>query len=150
MRIAYLGDLINHGKSLQTPGTSLVILLSLLEDVDSIDVICPEENGNVEKFELPQKIKLYRFYRYDDSVSILRLLKIRWDNYDTVIFNMLPTGFGNRTLPNALALIVPITLRIIFRQSNIKVIYHNSIFTNDVRKLGYNSVFNRIRHFFWE
>ena len=148
MRIAYVGDFINHGKSLQTIGTSVVILLSLLGEVDSIDVFCPEENEKIEKFELPQKVKLHEFYKYDDSLSILRLLKIHWDNYDAVIFNMLPTGFGNRTLPNALALIVPIALGIVFRQSNIKVIYHNSIFTNDIRVLGYNSAFNRIRSFF--
>jgi len=148
VRIAYVGDFINHGKSLQTTGTPVVILLSLLGEVDSIDVFCPEENEKVEKFELPKKVKLHEFYRYEHSLSILRLLKIHWDNYDAVIFNMLPTGFGNRTLPNALALIVPIALGIVFRQSNLKVIYHNSIFTNDIRRLGYNSTFNRIRSFF--
>lgn len=148
MRIAYVGDFINHGKSLQTIGTSFVILLSLLEEVELIDVFCPEENEKVENFELPQKVKLHEFYRYDNSVSILRLLKIRWDNYDAVIFNMLPTGFGNRTLPNAFALIVPIALRIINRQSHVKVIYHNSIFTNDIRTLGYDSALDKIRSFF--
>ena len=148
MRIAYVGDFINHGKSLQTTGTPVVILLSLLEEVKLIDVFCPEVNEKVENFELPQKVKLHEFYRYDDSVSILRLLKIRWDNYDAVIFNMLPTGFGNRTLPNAFALIVPIALRIINRQSHLKVIYHNSIFTNDIRTLGYDSALDKIRSFF--
>ncbi len=148
MRIAYVGDFINHGKSLQTTGTPVVILLSLLKETEFIDVFCPEENEKVENFELPKKVRLREYYRYDDSVSILRLLKIHWENYDTVIFNMLPTGFGNRTLPNAFALIVPILLRIIFRQGNIKVIYHNSIFTNDIRTLGYSSVFDRIRSFF--
>ena len=148
MRIAYVGDFINHGKSLQTFGTSVVVLLSLLENVECIDIFCPEKNENVENFKLPQNVRLYESYRYDDSISILRLLKIHWDNYDEVIFNMLPTGFGNGTLPNAFALIVPITLGIIFRQSNIKVIYHNSIFTNDIRTLGYNSAFDKIRSFF--
>ena len=148
MRLAYVGDFINHGKSLQTPGTSFVILLSLLEGVDSIDVFCPEENEKVEKIELPQKVKLYEFYKYEDSISILRLLSIHWNNYDVVIFNILPTGFGNLTLPNAFALIIPITLRIIFRQSNIRVIYHNSVFTNDIQTLGYDSAFDRIRSFF--
>ena len=148
MRIAYIGDFINHGKSLQTTGTPVVILLSILKEVQSIDVFCPEGNEEVENFELPQKVKLYESYRYDDSISILRLLKIHWYNYDAVIFNVLPTGFGRRTLPNAIALVVPITLRIIFRQSNIKVIYHNSVFTNDIRTLGYNSVFDTIRSFF--
>ena len=148
MRVAYIGDFINHGKSLQTIGTSVVILLSLLENVESIDVFCPNENEKVEKFELPQKVKLHEFYSYDDSISIVRLLKIHWNKYDKVIFNMLPTGSGNGTLPNAFALIVPITLGIIFRQRNIEVIYHNSIFTNDIRTLGYNSAFDRIRSFF--
>ena len=147
VRIAYVGDFINHGKSLQTNGTAFVISLSALKEVDSVDVFCPEENENVEDFELPKKVKLYESYRYDDSISILRLLKIRRYNYDTVIFNMLPTGFGNRTLSNAIALIIPITLKIIFRQGNIKLLYHNSIFTNDIRKLGYNSLFDKIRSF---
>lgn len=148
MKIAYIGDFINHGKSLQTIGTSVVILLSLMEEVESIDVFCPNQNEKVEKFELPQKVKLQEFYIYDDSISILRFLKIHWYKYDVVIFNMLPTGFGNRTLANMFGLIVPITLGIIFKQSNIKVIYHNSIFTNDIRTLGYNSSFDVIRSFF--
>ena len=148
MRIAYVGDLINHGKSLKTSGTSVVILLSLLEEVDLIDVFCPKGNEEVENFELPQKVKLFESYRYDDSISILRLLKIHCYDYDAVIFNMLPTGFGDGTLPNAFALIVLTALGIFFRQSNIKVIYHNSTFTNDVRTLGYNSAFDRIRSFF--
>ena len=150
MRIAYVGDFINHGNSLQTIGTSVVILLSLLEEVELIDVFCPGENEKVENFELPYKVKLHEFYRYDDSVSILHLLKIRKYNYDVVIFNMLPTGYGKKTLPNAFALIVPITLGTIFRQSNVRVIYHNSIFTNDIRTLGYNSAFDRLRSFFLE
>ena len=148
MRIAYIGDFINHGKSLQTNGTSVVILLSLLKDVQAIDVFCPEANEEVENFELPQKVRLYESYRYDNSISILHLLKIPWYNYDAVIFNMLPTGFGSGTLPNAVALVVPIILRIIFRQRNIRVIYHNSVFTNDIRTLGYNTAFDSIRSFF--
>ena len=148
MKIAYVGDFINHGKSLQTTGTPLVILLSLLENVDSIDVFCPEENNKTEEFELPSKVMLQEFYRYDNSKSILRLLKIPWKNYDAVVFNMLPTGFGNGTMSNATALIVPILLRKFFRKKNIRVIYHNSVFTNDVKRLGYNSAFDNIRSFF--
>ncbi|WP_075056486.1 hypothetical protein [Thermogymnomonas acidicola] len=146
--MAYIGDFINHGKSLKTSGTSIIILLSLLEDVDSIDVFCPQVNEDIEEFEIPPKVKLQEFYTYDDSISILRLLKIKWKNYDTVIFNMLPTGFGNGTLANAIALFVPILLVKFFRRKNIKIIYHNSVFTNDVRKLGYNSTFDKIRSFF--
>ncbi|MCW6169352.1 MAG: glycosyltransferase [Thermoplasmatales archaeon] len=143
-----MGDFINHGKSLQTNGTSIVILLSLLENVDSIDVFCPEENDKTEEFELPSKVILREFYRYGNSKSILRLLKIPWKNYDVVIFNMLPTGFGNGTMANATALFVPILLVKLLKQKNIRVIHHNSIFTNDVRKLGYDTGFDKIRSFF--
>ena len=148
MKIAYVGDFINHGKSLQTTGTPIVILLSLLENVDSIDVFCPEENNKTEEFELPSKVILREFYRYDNSKSILRLLKIPWKNYDVVMFNMLPTGFGNGTMANATALFVPILLVKFLRQKNIRVIYHNSVFINDVKTLGYNSAFDKIRSFF--
>jgi glycosyltransferase involved in cell wall biosynthesis len=148
VKVAYVGDFINHGKSLQTIGTSIVILLSLLENVDSIDVFCPEENNKTEEFELPSKVMLQEFYRYDNSKSILRLLKVQWKNYDAVIFNMLPTGFGKGTMVNATALFIPILLVKLLRQKNIRVIYHNSVFTNDVRKLGYDTAFDKIRLFF--
>ncbi len=148
VKIAYVGDFINHGKSLQTTGTPMVILLSLLENVDSIDVFCPEENEMTEEFEIPSKVILHEFYRYDNSKSILRLLKVQWKNYDEVIFNMLPTGFGKGTMVNATALFIPILLVKLLRQKNIRVIYHNSVFTNDVRKLGYDTAFDKIRLFF--
>lgn len=147
MKIGYVGDFINHGKSLQVSGTSIIILLSLLENVDSIDVFCPEADFYAEEFELPSKVRLKEFYRYDDSRSIIRLLKIKWENYDIVIFNILPTGFGNGTIANAIALFVPLLLVKYLRQKNIKIIYHNSVFTNDIIKLGYNSDFDIIRSF---
>ena len=148
MKVAYVGDFVNHGKSLPTFGTSLVILLSCSKDVDSIDVFSPEKNGQIEDFDLPTKVKLFEFYKYDHPFSILKLLKVSWNSYDTVIFNMLPTGFGNSSTANAVGLMLPILLTRLFRQSNIEVIYHNSVFTNDVKKLGYNSPKDKIRSFF--
>ncbi len=148
MKIAYVGDFINHGKSLRASGTSIVILLSLLKNVESIDIFCPEVNLYTEEFELPPKVRIQEFYRYDNSMSLLQLLKIPWENYDIVLFNMLPTGFGKGTMVNATALFIPILLVKLLRQKNIRVIYHNSVFTNDVRKLGYDTVFDKIRSFF--
>lgn len=147
MKVAYIGDIINHGKSLQTIGTSLVIILSTLREVESIDVYCPVVNKNTEEFKLPQKVKLKELYRYDDALSILKLLKMPLKQYDRVIFNMLPTAFGNKSVSNAVALSIPIILQKIFRRNNVRVIYNNSVFTNDVRALGYNSTFNKIRAF---
>ena len=148
MKIAYIGDFINHGKSLVTAGTSIVILLSLLESVDSIDVYSSEENQKIEEFELPSKVRLFQVYKYDNFPSVLRLLSISWCNYDEVIFNLIPTGFGNASLSNAIGLFIPIVLVKLRRLRNIKVIYHNSVFTNNVRTLGYNSKFDKFRLFF--
>lgn len=148
MRVAYIGDFINHGRSLHTTGTPLVILLSSRETVDSIDVYCPRVNNKVENFKPPKNVRIIEFYKYDDSISLLRLLKISWNTYDTIIFNMLPTGFGDSSLANAVALMIPILLKKLFRQNNIKVIYHNSVFTNDVKKLGYGSKMDKVRSFF--
>lgn len=147
MKLAYVGDFINHGRSLHTTGTPLVIILTLLNNVDLIDVYCPKVNKEIEYFEIPLKVKLIEFYQYDNSLSILKLLRVNWHNYDLVIFNLLPTGFGTSSLANALALIVPILLVKVFRMSNIQIIYHNSVFTNDVRRLGYNSKLDKLRLF---
>ena len=148
MKVAYVGDFINHGKSLQTSGTPIVILLSMIDEVDSIDVYCPEQNKNVEDFILPHNVRLITSYEYDDSLSILRLLSLRKSNYDRIIFNLLPTGFGNKSVSNLFGLTIPLCLRILFGLKNIRLVYHNSVFTNDIRKLGYNSFFNKFRAFF--
>lgn len=148
MKVAYVGDFINHGKSLQTTGTPIVILMSLLEEVVSIDVFCPELNKKFEDFELPAKVRLFEFYRYDQPLSILKLLKVSWNSYDTVIFNMLPTGFGNSSTANVAGLMVPILLTKLLGHNNIRMVYHNSVFTNDVKTLGYNSPIDKVRTFF--
>ena len=148
MKIAYIGDFINHGTSLQTAGTSLVIISSRMENVDSIDVYCPEINGTTEEFQIPKKVNIINFYKYDHPISIMKLLHVRWNNYDLIIFNMLPTGFGKTSLSNVTALMIPLILTKLFRMHNIKIVYHNSVFTNDFKTLGYNSFYNRIRSYF--
>ena len=148
MKIAYVGDFINHGTSLQTPGTSLVILLSGMEDVSIIDVYCPEANKKTEEFKIPKNVNIISFYMYDNFISIARLLSIPWKSYDLVIFNMLPTGFGRGSLSNAMALVTPLLLTKLFKLNNIKIIYHNSVFTNDIKKLGYGSLYDSIRSYF--
>ena len=147
VKIAYVGDFLNHGKSLQTFGTSLVLLMSRFETVDSIDVFCPKADYTTEEFFPPSKLKINNAYRYDDAISLLGLLKIPWNVYDAVIFSMIPTGFGDSSLANATGLMLPILLSRFLKKKNIKVIYHNSALTNDVAKLGYNSMFDGIRTF---
>ena len=148
MKIAYVGDFINHGTSLQTSGTSLVILLSRMENVSSIDVYCPNENKVVEEFKIPEKVNIVSFYRYDHPFSIAKLLHVPWKSYDLIIFNMLPTGFGKSSVSNVTALLMPLILTKLLRMKNIHIIYHNSVFTNDVEMLGYTSVYDRFRAYF--
>lgn len=148
MKIAYVGDFINHGTSLQTSGTSLVILLSRIENVASVDVYCPEKYKIFEEFKTPENVRINGFYRYDNPISLIKLLGISWKSYDLVIFNILPTGFGKGSISNATALAIPLLLTKLLRINNIKIIYHNSVYTNDIKTLGYNSVYDRIRSYF--
>ncbi len=147
MKIAYIGDFINHGKTLAPTGTSLVLLLSEIPDVQVIDVYCPVLNVKTEPFIKPEKVQIIESYSYDDPFSIVKLLKVRNGYYDKVIFNILPTAFGNSNLSNLTGLLIPLILRILFKVRNIEIIYHNSVYTNDIAKLGYDSFYNRLRSF---
>jgi glycosyltransferase involved in cell wall biosynthesis len=148
VKIAYIGDFINHGKSLQTSGTPLIILLSLRSDVTSIDVYCPYLNDEIEEFEIPQKVRILSSYKYDDPVSIIKLIKIPWYNYDKVIFNLLPTGYGQSLLTNFIALNMPLILTKLLKIKNVEIIYHNSVFTNNIQLLGYDTGLDRVKSFF--
>lgn len=148
MKIAYVGDFINHGKSLQTAGTSLVLLFSSIKDVEFIDVYCPLLNEKIEPFEPPNNVRINEYYRYDDSLSILRLLKVKWKKYDLLIFNILPTSFGDSSISNVSGLLIPIIASKVEKVNIVRVIYHNSVYTNDFVRLGYDSFYDRVRVFF--
>ena len=145
MRIAYIGDFINHGKFLVPTGTSIVLLLSEIPDVEVIDVYCPTLNAKTEPFKKPEKITIIESYNYDKPLSIVKLLQLRKRYYDKIIFNIMPTAFGNSNLSNLAGLLIPLVLRTIFRKKNTEVIYHNSVYTNDISKLGYDSYYDKLR-----
>jgi glycosyltransferase involved in cell wall biosynthesis len=119
-----------------------------MENVSSINVYCPNENKLVEEFKIPEKVNIIGFYRYDHPFSIAKLFHVPWKSYDLIIFNMLPTGFGKSSLSNTTALLIPLILTKLLRMKNIQIIYHNSVFTNNVEMLGYNSVYDRFRAYF--
>ena len=145
MKIAYVGDFLNHGKSLATTGTPIVLLLSMVEEVESIDLYCPVENDRVESITLPSKVRVIETYRYDKASSLMKLLSIRHSSYDKIIFNLLPTAFGSSSITNAFGICIPNILVKLFRMNNVEVVYHNSAFTNDIRKLGYTSIYDGFR-----
>ena len=148
MKIAYIGDFINHGKSLKTHGTSLVILLSTLDSVESIDVFCPMLNKEVEEFTIPSGVTIMDNYHYGSSLEILKLIKVSWDKYDYVIFNILPTGFGDGSIINGLGLLMPKIISHLANDNSVEILFHNSAFTNDIKTLGYNSLKDKFRLFF--
>ncbi len=144
MHIAYVGNFHNFGTSAANTTTAMVYLMSELKEVESIDVFCGYPNTNIEETFVPDKVRIIPTFNSSDPLSTLNLYRIKWKKYDTVIFNILPTAFGKSSLLNMFGLLSPYILTK-FGNKNMRVVYHNSTFTNDVEKLGYNSPIDRIR-----
>lgn len=144
MKIAYVGDFHNHGQTVSTTGTPIVYLLAKSKRVESIDVFCPTENVVLEKTYIPSNVTVIPKYKKNKPLSVLNLYNVEWKKYDDVIFNLLPTVFGKSSIINLIGLTIPYVLTKLGHKS-IKLIYHNSTLTNDVKKLGYNSNFDKIR-----
>ena len=81
MNIAYVGDITNHGVSLPTFGTSMLILLSRLDDIHSIDVYCPFRTNNDIDFNYP-KITIHEKYTSKSTMSYVSLYSVDWGRYD--------------------------------------------------------------------
>ena len=126
MKVAYVGDILNYGKFLQTIGTSIIYLLSSLDCVDEVDVYCPFENNIVESVTFPKNVQIYPTYKYDNPISIMKVLRLRNKKYDRIIFNILPTGFGSMNLSNIIGLSLPIFMKRSADNRHIRIIYHNS------------------------
>ncbi|QRF75031.1 hypothetical protein Thermo_00524 [Thermoplasmatales archaeon] len=144
MRIAYVGNFHNFGNSVATAGTAIVYLMSELEEVDGIDVFCAVPNFKKEQTFVSDKVKIYPTFDPRKPLSTINLYGIKWKNYDKIIFNILPTAFGKSALLNMIGVLAPYILTK-FGHRNIRVVYHNSTFTNDVERLGYNSRTDRIK-----
>lgn len=144
MHIAYVGNFHNFGSSVASITTAMVYLMSELNEVESIDVFCAYPNNNIEETFVPSKVKIIPLFNSRNPLSTLNLYRIKWKKYDTVVFNILPTAFGKSSLLNMIGLLSPYILTKLGNR-NIRVVYHNSTFTNDIEKLGYNSPMDRIR-----
>ena len=144
MHIAYVGNFHNFGNSSASITTAMVYLMSELKEVESIDVFCAYPNTKMEETFVPDKVKIIPTYNSRNSLSTLNLYRVKWKKYDMVIFNILPTAFGKSSLLNMIGLLSPYILTKMGNR-NIRIVYHNSTFTNDVERLGYNSPMDRIR-----
>ncbi|MEM3754041.1 MAG: hypothetical protein QW778_05600 [Candidatus Micrarchaeaceae archaeon] len=142
--IAYVGNFLNHGNAHALYGTGLVYLISNLNDIMNVDVICPFKTNNDADLNL-KKITIMETYNYKKPVTMLRIIKMLYSSkYNLIIFNMNSTSFGESNLSNFLGLISPLILKRIFKKKVI-VIYHSSVITNDVEKLGYDSAYDKLR-----
>ena len=148
VKIAFVGDFLYRGKSLQAIGTSIVLLLSKLEKIEKIDVYSPFPTEEVGDFRFPAKVTIIESYNYDEPRQILNLVRLRKKDYDKIIFNIVSTTFGNKNMANLAGLLVPLLLGKLSSNKEIEVIYHNSAFLNDIAKLGYTSIFDKARAFF--
>ncbi len=144
LTIAYVGNFLNHGTSLAQYGTGLVYLISNLDNVSKLDVICPLKSNNEEDLNL-KKVTIMETYDYKKPLTMLRIIKLLYSSkYSLIIFNMNSTSFGESSISNFFGIISPLILKRIFKK-NILVIYHSSVLTNDVEKLGYNSLYDKLR-----
>jgi glycosyltransferase involved in cell wall biosynthesis len=144
MKIAYIGDLLNYGRYLSTFGTGLLLQLSEMDKVDEIDVLCPRRNSEIENLNFNNKVKIHETYEYNDNLILFKLLRgINSADSDIILFNLIPTSFGKSSLANLEGLLSPLTLS--FFKKRTKIIYHNSTFANDYRKLGYSSFYDNLR-----
>ena len=144
MHIAYVGNFHNFGNSVASITTAMVYLMSELKEVESIDVFCANPNIKLEETFVPDNVKIIPTFDRRNPLSTLNLYRIKWKKYDKVIFNILPTAFGKSSLLNMIGLLSPYILAKLGNR-NIRVVYHNSTFTNDTEKLGYNSPIDRIK-----
>ncbi len=145
MKIAYIGDFINHGDILSTSGTPIVFLLARLKEVDEVAVFCPYKNGKTEQIDIPEKIKVTETYRYGNFRSVIGILGLDFRQFDRVIFNLLPGAFGKSALSNTIGLILPIIFSKFCGIKGVEVIYHNSAYTTDLNGIGWNTSTDKLK-----
>ncbi len=145
MKIAYFGNIINHGIPLAAWGTGFLISLSTLPGVESVEIFCPEKDKVEQPVRYPPNFIIHPIIKYDKPFSILGVLKsIRFSNFDVIVFNLNATSLGDKNLLNLLALVTPWIVSKVLRIKTL-LIYHSSTLTTDVKKLGYNSLYDQIR-----
>ena len=143
MKLTIISTILNHGSILQEIGTGLTVLCSMI-DRGQINVLT-WKNDDSEQLELPNNVSIYECFNPKHPLSIFRTLKRAInDDSDIFIYNIMPTAYGTSTIANFIGLISPIIMKTIFHKK-VMIIYHNSIHTNDFRKLGYHGVSNYIK-----
>jgi glycosyltransferase involved in cell wall biosynthesis len=114
--------------------------------VDKISVVTWKrtEGSAIEPFGSVEIIQVCDAYK---PISVFRYFRvIQHSNSQVYIFNLMPTAYGTKNIPNLVGLFLPLYTEKILNRKTI-VIYHNSTYTHDPSKLGYKGVLNRMRYF---
>jgi glycosyltransferase involved in cell wall biosynthesis len=144
--ICYVGNLVGR-YVLGQWGSGFVLTLATLPEVERIDVVCPElDAGRTEDpIQYPPKVRIRAEYALNRPLSILRVLRFLRDwSGDLVVFSCNTTSFGSRSSSNLLGLLLPLLGRRLLSK-NVVLVYHSSVLTSDVERLGYSSFFDRLR-----
>ncbi|MEM3829484.1 MAG: hypothetical protein QXP36_09775, partial [Conexivisphaerales archaeon] len=146
MKVALITNIYGHGKILQHSGTSLLLAAENLREIESIDVYTHLQTGG--KIEFTKKVNIIPIIDPDRPFSYVQLHRaIVNRSYDKVVVNSMPTSQGRKNIANLLFLILPVIWARIYK-INVSVLYHNSPYLNDIRKLGYLNVIDALRSSF--
>lgn len=144
--IGYVGTVVGE-QALGQWGSGLILAAAGLPEVREIDVFAPSAppNESQETLSYPSKVKVTRAFRLDRTASFWGLLlRLRAWHGDLLIFSSNTTAYGRRTLPNVVGLALPVLARYLLRRRTV-LVYHSSVLTSDVRRLGYTGRFDRLR-----
>ena len=128
-------------------GSGFVLSLATLPRVASVELFCSELDPGLSRdpIDYPPKVSFRGSYDREGPLSILKATwSLRKWRGDLLVFNMNTTSFGSRSSSNLLGLLMPIVARAVFRKP-VVVVYHSSVLTSDVERLGYTSFFDRMR-----
>ncbi|MEM3192334.1 MAG: hypothetical protein QW292_09635, partial [Candidatus Parvarchaeota archaeon] len=146
MKVALISNICGHGRILQDSGTPLLLAAETLQEIESIDVYTHLQTG--EKIEFTKKVNIIPIIDPDRPSSYVKLHSaIVNGTYDKVVVNSMPTSQGSKNIANLLFLILPVIWARIYK-INVSVLYHNSPYLNDIRKLGYSNAIDAVRSSF--
>ncbi len=144
--VGYVGPLVGS-QALGQWGSGFVLALSWLPEVREVDVFCPRPSPDHrdEAPAYPPNVTVREAYGLDHASSLWGLMRrLRDWHGDLLIFSSNTTAYGRESLPNVFGLLLPVLASRLLRRRTV-LVYHSSVLTSDVQRLGYTSRFDRLR-----
>lgn len=144
LKITIISSVVGHGKILHDSGTGITLLLSREREIDAIELLTWVKDSN-EQIRWPNNISINEMYSDKFPFSSFKIIrKIVKSKMDHLFFNIMPTAYGKSNIANLVGLITPIVLKTVFKK-RVKVLFHNSVYTNDFKNLGYYGIINHLK-----